>query len=162
MAAKLSVEWINPFIQATEEILSTVAMINPKRGKLALQKDSTVAYDISGIIGITGEAIGSIALSFPKKTALKVVSNFTGEEILGFDADTADAVGELTNMIAGRSKKIFSDKGIKLKISVPNVVIGKNHTISSPKGTPTIVIPFSSEEGNFAIQVSLMPNESES
>ncbi len=161
MAAKLSVEWINPFIEATEEILNTVAMIEPKRGKLALKKDSTVEYDVSGIIGITGEAVGSIALSFPKKTALKVVSNFTGEEVIGIDADTADAIGELTNMIAGRAKKIFSDKGIKLKISVPNVVIGKNHTITSPKGTPTIVIPFTSEAGDFAIQVSLVPNKSE-
>ncbi|WP_025209499.1 chemotaxis protein CheX [Hippea sp. KM1] len=161
MAAKLSVEWINPFIEATEEILETVAMISPKRGQLALKKDSTVEYDVSGIIGITGEAIGSIALSFPKKTAIKVVSNFTGEEVLGIDNDTADAIGELTNMIAGRAKKIFSDKGVKLKISVPNVVIGKNHTIASPKGTPTIVIPFTSDEGEFAIQVSLVPNPSE-
>ncbi len=161
MSAKLSVEWINPFIEATEEILETVAMITPKRGQLMLKKDSSVEYDVSGVIGITGEAVGSIAVSFPRKVALKIVSNFTGEEVVGIDADTADAIGEITNMIAGRAKKIFSDKGIKLKISVPNVVIGKNHTIASPKGTPTIVIPFESEEGKFAIQVSLVPNTSE-
>ncbi len=153
--AKLSVEWINPFIEATEEILETVAMIKPKRGQIQLKENSTVAYDVSGIIGITGEAVGSIALSFPKKTAISVVSNFIGEEVLGIDSDTTDAIGELTNMIAGRAKKIFSDKGIKLKISTPNVVVGKNHTIVTPKGTPSIVIPFESEAGSLAIQVAL-------
>ncbi len=154
---KLSVEWINPFIEATENIIGTVAMVKITRGKLTLKEDSAVEYDVSGIIGITGEAVGSIALSFPKKTALAIVTNFTGEEAMGIDNDTIDAIGELTNMVAGSAKKIFSDKGIKLKISIPNVVVGKNHTIVSPKGTPSIVIPFESDVGELAIQVSLKP-----
>ena len=155
--AKLSVEWINPFIEATENIISTVAMVKIKRGKLALKEDSTVEYDVSGIIGITGEAIGSIALSFPKKTALAIVTNFIGEDVVGIDNDTIDAIGELTNMIAGNAKKTFSDKGIRIKISIPNVVVGKNHTIASPRGTPSIIIPFESSVGELAIQVSLKP-----
>ncbi len=153
--ASLSVEMINPFIIATAGIMDTVAMMKLKRGKLELKDNSTVAYDVSGIIGITGEAVGSIALSFPRKTAIKAVSNFIGEEVISIDADTTDAIGELTNMVAGHAKKIFSEKGIKLKISTPNVVVGKNHTIVAPKGTPSIVIPFESEEGALAIQVSL-------
>jgi chemotaxis protein CheX len=157
--AKLSVEWINPFIEAAEEIIGTVAMLKIKRGKLALKEDSTVEYDVSGIIGLTGEATGSIALSFPKKSALAIVSNFTGEEAMGIDNDTIDAIGELTNMVAGHAKKLFSDRGTKLKISIPNVVVGKNHTIVSPKGTPSIIIPFESEVGEFAIQVSLKPGD---
>ncbi len=155
--AKLSVEWINPFIEAAEEIMDTVAMLKLKRGKLELRENSTVAYDVSGIIGITGEAVGSIALSFPKKTAIAAVSNFIGEEVLGIDSDTTDAIGELTNMVAGRAKKRFSERNIKLKISTPNVVVGKNHTIVAPKNTPSIVIPFESDAGELAIQVSLRP-----
>ncbi len=111
--AGLSVEMINPFIVATVEIMDTVTMLKLKRGKLELKENSTVAYDVSGIIGITGEAVGSIALSFPKKTAIVAVSNFIGEEVLGIDADTTDAVGELTNMVAGRAKQIFSESGVK-------------------------------------------------
>ncbi len=155
--AKLSVEWINPFIEATESIISTVAMVKIKRGKLALKEDSTVEYDISGIIGITGEAVGSIALSFPKKTALAIVTNFIGEDVVGIDNDTIDAIGELTNMVAGSAKKTFSDQGIRIKISIPNVVVGKNHTVASPRGTPSIIIPFESNVGELAIQVSLKP-----
>ena len=111
--AGLSVEMINPFIVATVEIMDTVTMLKLERGKLELKENSTVAYDVSGIIGITGEAVGSIALSFPKKTAIVAVSNFIGEEVLGIDADTTDAVGELTNMVAGRAKQIFSESGVK-------------------------------------------------
>ena len=154
--AGLSVEMINPFIVATIDIIDTVAMLKLKRGKLELKENSTVAYDVSGIIGITGEAVGSIALSFPKKTAIVAVSNFIGEEVLGIDADTTDAIGELTNMVAGRAKQIFSESGVKLKISTPNVVVGKNHTIVSPKNAPSIVIPFESDAGELAMQVSLM------
>jgi len=42
-----------------------------------------------------------------------------------------------------------------MKISVPNIIVGKEHTISSAKGIPTIVIPFETELGNFAVQVSI-------
>ncbi len=153
--SSISVEWINPFIEATIEIMKSVAMIEPKMGKPRVKSEAKSGYDISGIIGLTGEATGSIALSLPKKTALSIVSNFMGQEVLGLDADTADAIGEITNMIAGKAKKIFSEKGIKMKISIPNVVIGKEHTINPQKSIPTIEIPFSSEVGDFAIQVSL-------
>ncbi|SDB94780.1 chemotaxis protein CheX [Desulfurella multipotens] len=151
----ISADWINPFILATTEIFKDIVGVEPKLSKPYVKQTNEPLFDISGIIGITGEAIGSIAFSLPKQTALKVVSRFIGEEVLGLSSDTRDAIGELTNIIAGRVKKIFYEKKIHIKISIPNVIVGKEHTISSAKGIPTIVIPFETELGNFAIQASL-------
>ncbi len=157
--ADLSVEWINPFIEATYSIIEAVAAVKVSMDKpLKIRQSNTVGYDVSGIIGLTGEATGSIALSFPKKTALNIVSDFIGEDVLGIDSDTMDAVGELTNMIAGRAKKLFAEKGIRMKISIPTVILGKGHTINTKKNIPSIEIPFKSEEGDFAILVSLKSN----
>lgn len=161
--ADLNVEWINPFIEATYSIIETVAAVKVTMDKpLKIKESNAVGYDVSGIIGLTGEAVGSIALSFPKKTALKIVSDFTGEDVLGIDNDTMDAIGELTNMIAGRVKKLFADKSVKMKISIPTVILGKGHTINTKKNIPSIEIPFKSEEGDFAILVSLKPNSEQS
>ncbi len=157
--AGLNVEWINPFIEATYSIIETVSTIKIEMCKpLKIKEENVTGYDVSGIIGITGEAVGSIALSFHRKTALKIVSDFTGEEVMGIDNDTMDAIGELTNLIAGRAKKIFSEKNIRIKISIPNIILGKGHTINAKKNIPSIEIPFKSEEGNFAILVSLKSN----
>lgn len=157
--ADLNVEWINPFIESTRSIIETVAAIKVELDKpLKIKKNNATGYDVSGIIGLTGKAVGSISLSFPKKTALKIVSDFTGEEVIGIDNDTIDAIGELTNMIAGRAKKIFAEKDIRMKISLPTVILGKGHTINTKKNIPGIEIPFKSEDGNFAILVSLKSN----
>jgi chemotaxis protein CheX len=151
----ISADWINPFITAATEVLDEILGVKPKLSKPYVKQSDEPLFDISGLIGLTGEAVGSIAFSLPKQTALKMVSKFIGEEVLGLSADTRDAIGELTNIIAGRVKKIFYEKNIRMKISVPNIIVGKEHTISSAKGIPTIVIPFESELGNFAIQVSI-------
>lgn len=153
--SSISADWINPFIIATKEVLVEVLGVEPTLSKPYVKQSDEPLFDISGLIGLTGEAVGSIAFSLPKQTALKIVSKFIGEEVLGLSADTRDAIGELTNIIAGRVKKIFYEKNIRIKISVPNVIVGKEHTISSAKNIPTIVIPFESDMGNFAIQVSL-------
>ncbi|MGC9257277.1 chemotaxis protein CheX [Desulfurella sp.] len=151
----ISADWINPFILATTEIFKDIVGVEPKLSKPYVKQTDEPLFDISGIIGLTGEAVGSIAFSLPKQTALKIVSKFIGGEVLGLSADTRDAIGELTNIIAGRVKKIFYEKKIHIKISIPNVIVGKEHTISSAKGTSTIVIPFECELGDFAVQISL-------
>lgn len=153
--SSISADWVNPFILAVDEVLNEILNVKPKLSKPYVKQSDEPLFDISGIIGLTGEAVGSIAFSLPKKTALNIVSKFIGEEVLGLSADTRDAIGELTNIIAGRVKKIFYEKKIHIKISIPNVIVGKEHTISSTKGTSTIVIPFECELGDFAIQVSL-------
>jgi len=151
----ISADWVNPFIIAATEVLNEIVGVKPKLSKPYAKQTDEPLFDISGIIGLTGEAVGSIAFSLPKQTALKMVSKFIGEEVLGLSADTRDAIGEITNIMAGRVKKIFYEKKIHIKISLPNVIVGKEHAISSAKGVPTIIIPFDSELGNFAIQVSL-------
>jgi chemotaxis protein CheX len=152
----VKVEYINPFIESTVNAMQTMAMISPKRDEIKVKKDGESAtFDISGLIGIAGEALGSVVLSFPEDTALQVVSKFVGEELTDVNRDVLDAIGELTNIVAGGAKKIFSEQGHHFKISIPNVVHGKNHKINRPKDVPCISVTFSSDSGPFAVEVSL-------
>ncbi len=152
----MKVEYINAFIESTINALKTMVMITPKRDKISVKKDGeSASFDISGLIGLAGEAVGSVVLSFPEETALKVVSNFIGEELTTVDSDVLDAIGELTNIIAGGAKKIFSERGYSFKISIPNVVHGKDHKINRPKDVPCISVTFTSDAGPFAIEISL-------
>ena len=156
----MKVEYINAFVESTVNALQTMAMLSPKREEIKIKKEGESAtFDISGLIGIAGEAVGSVVLSFPESTALKVVSNFIGEEVTEVNRDVLDAIGELTNIIAGGAKKIFSEHGHHFKISIPNVVHGKDHKINRPKNVPCILVTFNSEAGKFAVEVSLKIDE---
>jgi chemotaxis protein CheX len=110
------------------------------------------AFDVSGIIGISGEVNGCIVISFPTKIALNVGSCLLGEELTEVDGDCTDTIGEVANMIAGDAKKRFPKTNTT--ISVPSVIIG-SHKVAYPSGLPIISIPCETEAGQFAIEVAL-------
>ena len=63
----MDVRFINPFIDATTDVLTTMAGIAPKAGKPFLKKNDLASGDVSGIIGLTGGASGSMALPPPEQ-----------------------------------------------------------------------------------------------
>jgi chemotaxis protein CheX len=149
----MDVSFINPFITATIDCFKT--MLNIKTDPMApqLKREPYPSYDISGVIGLSGEAQGSISLSFPNDVAIKYVSKMLGAPVNEKSPDLIDAIGEFANIIAGNAKKDLSK--YNLSISLPNVIIGKAHILVGQSGAPTIVVPFSSALGVFAMEVSL-------
>jgi len=153
--SQVSVDYINPFIQATSDALTMMAGVAVERSKITLKESDGATYDISGIIGLAGEVVGSVTLSFPHDVAIGIASKFLGEEIGVLDSTAQSAIGELTNMVAGGAKRELSSQGLSFKIGLPNVVIGKGHQLYRPKNAPTIVVHFNSDEGEFVVEVCL-------
>ncbi|MBT3352444.1 MAG: chemotaxis protein CheX [Nitrospinaceae bacterium] len=151
----MKAEFLNPFLQATVNVLSTMAMLSPKPGKPQIKETDVAVGDITGIIGLTGYSEGSLAVSFSESCALKIVENMIGEQFSEMNEDVADAVGELTNMISGDARSQLQKLGFDFTAAIPTVVRGKDHTIRhvSASGT-TLMIPFSTEHGNFYIEAS--------
>jgi chemotaxis protein CheX len=149
----MDVAYVNPFIVSTVETFRTMLNLEVKQGAVQLKDENKFSYDVSGIIGLSGEAQGSICMSFPKLLALKLVSKLLGTDIKIIGPEIADGIGEIANIIAGNAKQHLSQ--YTLSISLPKVVVGAGHYVVSQKGIPTIVVPFISSMGNFAMEVSL-------
>lgn len=149
----MDVSVVNPFINATVETFKTMLAMDLETGTPSLKVDATHTYDISGVIGLSGEAQGVISLSFPKMMALKVVSNLLGSDVKIVGPELTDGIGELANIVAGYAKQGLSE--YKLSISLPNVVVGQGHRIATQTGVPTIIVPLKSNLGEFAMEVSL-------
>ena len=118
------------------------------------KSSGTPSYDVSGIIGMTGDVEGTVVLSFPTSTAERAVSLFTGMEIASDHEDFADAIGELVNMVSGGAKAQFTGKNVG--ISTPSVIIGSEHAVYGRKDMTTIEIPCSCDIGDFNVEVSLL------
>jgi len=149
------VKYINPFLNGTLEVLKKMAFIDAVPGKPHVKKDEIALGDVSGIIGITGDALGSLALSFSEKCICKIASNMLGEEFHEVTRDIIDAAGEITNMISGASRTQMEKMGMSVYAAIPTVVHGQNHTITHILKSPSIVIPFSTPAGNFVIDVCI-------
>ena len=149
----MDVRLINPFINATINVLETMAFIRVEAGTPYLKKDNTATGDVSGVIGLTGVANGTIAVTFEAECILAVVSGMFGEEMHELNNEIADAVGELTNMISGQARRELEEIGKRFKAAIPSVVTGKNHSIIHYTDGPKIAIPFTTEKGDFTIEV---------
>lgn len=145
--------YIIPFIKSVQNVFETMLQLPVQVGKPTLKGPSEPSYDVSGIIGMSGDVEGSVVLSFPTATAERVVSLFTGTDLAHTHDDFADAVGELVNMVSGGAKAQFAGKSVT--ISCPSVVIGQNHQVFNRKDVVAISIPCQSDVGDFNVEVSL-------
>jgi chemotaxis protein CheX len=146
------VQYINPFVEAVRSVFSTMIHIDVTLGKPHLSKGAP-QYDISGIIGMSGDVVGSVALRMPAPVAKVVVGKFAGSDYPVASPDFADALGEIVNMISGAAKAKFEGKNVS--ISTPSVVVGAGHTISQPTRSACISLPCEVYCGVFSIDISI-------
>jgi chemotaxis protein CheX len=149
----MDVKLINPFINATLGVLETMAFITVTPGKPYVKKGNVAVGDVTGVLGLTGVANGTISVSFEEKCILTIVSNMFGETMEMLNDDISDAVGELTNMISGQARRELEQMGKVFKAAIPSVVTGRNHSIRHYSEGPKIAIPFSTDGGDFTIEV---------
>jgi chemotaxis protein CheX len=146
-------QYIKPFIASIQNVFSTMMQL-PVTVKAPKIKDNpSTTYDVSGIIGLSGDVVGSVVLSFPKDTAERIVSLLTGSPMTADSPDFADAIGEIVNMVSGGAKASFAGK--KVSISCPSVVVGPGHKVAKQHDAPTIVIPCATDCGEVAIEVTI-------
>ncbi len=153
----MDARFINPFIKSICNTLETMCELKVGVGKPKLHTDEQSCCDVSAIIGFSGDAAGSVVLRFDFETAAKTATSFAKFEITPDHEDFGDALGELANMVAGGAKAQF--EGLAVDISLPNVVIGKEHHFPMSKSTPRLVIPCSTSAGAFEMMVGMVVTE---
>lgn len=151
----MRVEYINPFIASLGNAFITMLGCEVRRGPISLKDDHSPRYDVSGIIGLSGKAIGTVVLSLSKVVALKAASTMLLSDMTEINDDVIDAVGELTNMVAGGAKAELEH--YDLMVSLPNVITGQNHDIRFPSDVPPICVPFDTDWGPLALEVGFAP-----
>ena len=151
----MDVKFINPFLQGTVEVLKKMAFVEPRPGKVYIKNTSLAHGDVSGIIGITGDMIGSLAISFGESCICHLVGSMLGESFAEANQEIFDGVGEITNMISGVARTYLEKEGLHVYAAIPSVVYGKNHTINHILKSPSIVIPFDTDQGSFVVDVCI-------
>ena len=146
---KIDAKLINPFINATLNVLKTMAFTEAHTEGPYLKNEKTAKGDVSGAIGVTGDFNGSLSVSFPEKSILAIVSNMFGEDMVEVDDEIRDAVGEITNMISGQARQELDLVGTSLESAIPTVISGKGHTIKHISSYPVVAVTFNIDEGEF-------------
>ena len=147
-------EFINPFLEAILNVLSTMAHTTAIPGKPMLKKDNHSLGVVTGMVGMVGEQIkGSWAITFSEGAILHIASNMLGEQLLTVDELVIDVVCEITNMVTGGAKRVLAEKGYRFDLALPTMISGADHYVHHKSTGPIIIIPFETEAGNFFVEV---------
>jgi len=158
----MQVEHINVFIEAVCGLFANTLGGEAKRsGDIGLTKSTGNARDLSAFIGLSGQAPGAVALSFPAKTALSMASRLRRTEIRVIDETVTDVVAELVKIVAGEAKAALGKRGVAIDLSLPTVVRGSNHSVEYPSNTVWLDVPFTSDLGHFSLRVTFDPTAKE-
>lgn len=152
----MKVEYVNPFIEAVQDLFSNTLGCEAKRGDVGVVREVPPNRDIVTLIGLSGPARGTVAISFPVTTALSMVTRLMGREVRVVDEVVKDGVVELVNMIAGEaSAKFGEDHESPIELGLPTVVRGSSYSVDYPSHSVWLEVPFESELGEFSLRVTL-------
>ena len=153
----MKAEHINPFLTSAVDVFSTMLDCKLTRGTPAINAAFQPAHEVSGIIGLSGKASGTVVVSVDREVAMCVTEKMIGARPDSLNADVMDAIGEITNMIAGRAKTGLAQ--LEMNLALPTVITGKNHVIRFGSLAQTISIPYSCEWGELTVEVGLIEEE---
>ncbi len=152
----MNIEYINPFIEASQTVLQQVANIEAKLGKVFLRSSPYKGESILIIVGITGKMRGQAIFTMTKEVAFQIASAMMfGMPIDELNEISKSALSELTNMILGNTATLLYNKGIGIEITPPSLLLGENLQIS-PSKMQTICVPlYLSDTDTLEIDISV-------
>jgi chemotaxis protein CheX len=150
----MDVRYVNPFIASVRNVFKTMLTTEVSVSKPVVKDRHEGFADVSAVIGLSGDATGCVVLSFPMSTAVTAASKFAGTQMTPTHEDFSDALGELANMVAGQAKASLD--GLNLNISLPTVIVGREHVVTQSKMAPRLALPCDSALGRFCVEVVMV------
>lgn len=151
-------------MSATQDTFKNYLSVDIFAGKVERKVDP-VDSDVVGIVGVAGDRVGYIILAAESTAAVTIA-----KELLMMDEpdeeSIRDAIGELTNNIAGVFKTKYHEQYGNVALGLPLIVSGMLRTVA--EGTSQdqaggsssmnvqckgVTIPFMSLDGKFALRV---------
>jgi chemotaxis protein CheX len=150
----MDVTLLNPFLSSCQDAFSQMFNITPQNKEpYLLNPVGTHPWEISGIVGVSGDESGIVAFRLHRILAGKMldISGITAESEFERDAMEKDLVTEFTNIITGNAISAIPNKNIN--VSAPIVKAGANHEISWPRNAKIIAVPFITRQGSFEVDL---------
>ena len=149
-------EYLNCVMAGVLDVMHQCFHVECKKGQPYVYHYDSNLNHLSAVIRMAGDKKGAFVIALSEDDAKKMASALIMEEKQFLDKDVMDAIGEIINMISGSAKGKLTELGFTFKLSTPTFVLGKGTRLfKEVEYAPYICVPFSSEVGDFTIQVSL-------
>src|SRR5215475_6002821 len=140
-------EMLSVLIESTKEVFETMVFQllgsqTPIEGE-ALRPRSNVV----GTVAFAGERSGIVAFYSTTSAANVIAGAMLGIPSEEVNGEMPDAIGEITNMIAGTFRTKMAANGPRWAISIPTVTIGSDFYTKYVSDVKRILCPFTMSSG---------------
>lgn len=159
----MSSDYFQTILAVVKNVLVTMTSVSLEIGE-PQKRNTMITYgEVTGLIGMGGDNVtGNMTLSFDKPAILGIVSRMLSEQFAVVNKDVIDAVGELTNIIAGGAKRELAEKGYFINMASPSMISGKGIELAQKSNAPIWSVIIKTPEGSFALEANLSTNETAS
>jgi chemotaxis protein CheX len=152
----MRVEYINPFVESTFDVLKEVLDINIKRGDLKLKNTSMQIQGVAAMVGLAGDVQGRVLFDMSQETALFIAGVMNGATFTVLDEMAKDTIQELANMITARAITKLGGLGYRFDLTPPTLFTGEHMAVSTNIKVEALVVPMELDgNGKFEVNVAI-------
>jgi chemotaxis protein CheX len=149
---------IDDLVMATEEVFETMVFKKLTTGAPIAGDALRSRSNVVGLVGFGGTISGLVALYSTRQTAEEIAGSMLGLPANEVDGEMPDAIGEVTNMIAGLFRLRLAERGEVLAISIPSVTIGSDFYTKYSSDVRRVMCPFKMDDKEICVELILMRN----
>jgi chemotaxis protein CheX len=126
---------------------------------LPLSVDPTSHFTdcMSAMVGFAGTYNGLVSLHVSNDLAKKITAGMLDQANEPTEEEVEDALGELTNILAGSFKQHLAKGSLDIRLAIPSVVSGKKYVIHVARKPEVTTLLFALEEDWFMAALALEP-----
>lgn len=147
---------VDVLVGATTDVFETMIFRQLKPGEIIWGHAARPKSQIVGTVGFAGSSTGLVAFHSSMAAARDITSAMLGIEI--DEEGLPDAVGEVTNMIAGAFRTRMAAFQEPWAISVPTVTMGTDFFIKPISTGDRVTVAFTMDAHELYVELIITPN----
>lgn len=156
----MRVEYINPFVETSYQILTEVlGGAKVTRGDLYLKSTAMPVMGVAALVGLAGDVEGRVLFDMTFETALNIASSMNGEKLTEFDDLAKATISELANLITAQAVTKLHELGFKFDLTPPALFAGEKMEIAALGGgsdsVEALIVPLITECGKVEVNVAI-------
>lgn len=118
--------------------------------------NQSITADVSGLVGLTQDHLeGNLVMAFPESSIYALLSRVYARDFHTIDRVVQEGAAELANMVYGHVKMAMNGRGHGLKMTLPTVVVGHQHSILSADSSRALIAAFEFDSNRFHVVIGL-------
>jgi chemotaxis protein CheX len=149
---------IDQLARATEEVFQKMVFKSLVQGSPIEGKSLGPRSNVVALVGFGGSLSGLVAFYTTLEAGEAIARSMLELPDGDARAEVADAIGEVTNMIAGAFRLKLVEQGETVAISIPSVTIGSDFYTKYAPDVRRVLCPFTMDDKEICVELVLTRN----